>query len=369
MPFKLKVVCMRVLDIFILFSIVLLSCKSNEEISPSNSSSNPFSSASSIIPGVYVAGYDGVKQNGWGIGKVWKNEEVLFSSSSTSIIEDVFITGKDVYAVGFEFDGKITNATIWKNGVATILGNKIKGSYAHSLFVSGNDVYVCGRQDDSKGSPSAIIWKNGTPSILDLNGELYTIFVSGSDIYASGETGVYPTGGLSIFKNGRAIYFEKQGGYPTGMFVMGNDVYVSGYGNDNTGSQAKLWKNGVATILDKVATGSVSANDVFVSGNDVYVVGEKQLNTYNSFFSFYPSVAVLWKNGFATNLTNGNTRASANSVFVSGSDVFVCGYEFIHMSNTSGGGTNNGKIWKNGLAGAISKTNNNLIPTSIFVVK
>ncbi len=355
---------MRNLKFCILFSIILSGCKGNEEISPSNSSSNPLSSIPSKIPGVYVGGYEGK-----GVGKIWKNEDVLYSnSSSISPITDIFISGNDIYSVGDEFDGKITNATIWKNGVATILGNKIKSSYAKAVFVSGNDVYVCGSQEDAKGNPSAIIWKNGTPSILDLKGELYTIFVSGSDVYASGVTGVYPTGGFSIFKNGKSIYFEKQGGFPTGMFVLGNDVYVSGYGNDN-GSQAKLWKNGVATILDKVATGNISANDVFVAGNDVYVVGEKQLNTYNSFFNFYPSVAVLWKNGVATNLTNGNTKANATSVFVSGSDVYVCGYEFIHMYNTSGGGTNNAKIWKNGVTGVVSKTNNNLIPTSIFVIK
>ena len=361
---------MKNLKLFIFFSIVFSSCKTSETISPSSSSStssNPLSSVPSTIPGVYVGGYEG--KGGQGVGKIWKNEEVLYSnSSSSSLITDIFISGKDVYSVGNEFDGKITNATIWKNGIATILGNKVKSSSANAIFVLGNDVYVCGSQDDTKGNTSAIIWKNGVASVIDLIGELYTIFVSGSDVYASGETGVYPTGGLSIFKNGKSIYFEKQGGFPTGMFVSGNDVYVSGYGNDN-GSQAKLWKNGVVTILDQVKTGSISANDVFVSGKDVYVVGEKQLTTYNFDYKFYPTVAILWKNGIATNLSNGNTRANATSVFVSENDVYVCGYEFIHMSNTAGGGTNNGKIWKNGVTGVVSKTNNNLIPTSIFVVK
>ena len=209
-----------------------------------------------------MGGYEG--KGGQGVGKIWKNEEVLYSnSSSSSLITDIFISGKDVYSVGNEFDGKTTNATIWKNGIATILGNKVKSSSANAIFVLGNDVYVCGSQDDTKGNTSAIIWKNGVASVIDLIGELYTIFVSGSDVYASGETGVYPTGGFSIFKNGKSIYFEKQGGFPTGMFVSGNDVYVSGYGTGN-GMQAKLWKNGVVTIIDKIDSGvggDVSAND------------------------------------------------------------------------------------------------------------
>jgi hypothetical protein len=355
---------MRILKLFILFSIVLLGCKTEETISPSSTSSNPLSSGPSTIPGVYVGGYEGK-----GFGKVWKNEDVLYSnSSSISPITDIFISEKDVYSVGNEYDGKTTNATIWKNGIATILGNKVKSSYASAIFVSGKDVYVCGNQLDAKGDYTAVIWKNGISSVIDASGELYTIFVSGSDVYVSGSTGNSSNWGLSVFKNGKLLYFDKDGGYPTGMFVSGNDVYVSGYGNNN-GSQAKLWKNGVVTILDQVKTGSISANDVFVSGKDVYVVGEKQLTTYNFDYKFYPSVAILWKNGIATNLTNGNTRANATSVFVSGSDVYVCGYEFIHMSNTAGGGTNNGKIWKNGIPGAVSKTNNNIIPNSIFVVK
>jgi hypothetical protein len=353
---------MRVIFVFLILSTILFGCKTNEVVSPSSSTVNPLSTIPSTIPGVYVGGYDAVNQIGYGTGKVWKNEDVLFSSSSTSTIKDIFISGNDVYAVGMIYDGKKTNATIWKNGVATTLGNSTTESYANGVFVLGNDVYVCGKQNNS-----AVIWKNGVASTLDANGELYTIFVSGSDVYASGNVGLYPNDGMSIFKNNNSIYFEKNGGFPTGMFVSGNDVYVSGYGNDNTGSQAKLWKNGTVTILDKVKTGGISSEDVFVSGNDVYVVGSKTLaNIPGS--NLNPSLAILWKNGIATNLSNGNTRAKAMSVYVSGSDVYVVGVDFI--SESSGFYTGSlGVIWKNGVPTVVSKTNNNLIPTSIFVVK
>jgi hypothetical protein len=357
---------MRILKLFILFSIVLLGCKTEETISPSSTSSNPLSSGPSTIPGVYVGGYEG--KGGQGVGKIWKNEEVLYSnSSSSSLITDIFINGNDVYSVGNEFDGKTTNATIWKNGIATILGNKVKSSSANAIFVSGNDVYVCGNQEDTKGAYTAVLWKNGISSVIDARGELSTIFVSGSDVYVSGSTGNSSNWGLSVFKNGKLLYFDKDGGYPTGMFVSGNDVYVSGYGNNN-GSQAKLWKNGVVTILDQVKTGSISAKDVFVSGKDVYVVGEKQLTTFNFDYKFYPSVAILWKNGIPTNLSNGNTIAFATSVFVSGSDVYVCGYEYA-PTFISSIGSPSGKIWKNGVPSVVSKTNNNLTANSIFVVK
>jgi S-adenosylhomocysteine hydrolase len=82
-------------------------------------------------------------------------------------------------------------------------------------------------------------------------------------------------------------------------------VYVAG----RDGNVATLWKNGVAQNL---ANGAV-ANSVFVSGNDVYVVGYEDGGN--------GSVAKLWKNGVAQNLTAINIYAMdnyavANSVFV-----------------------------------------------------
>jgi hypothetical protein len=351
---------MKSLFVFLFPFIILCGCKNAETITPSSSSSNPLGSIPSSLPGVYVGGNDGLTPIGYGVGKIWKNEDVLFSSSNTSLVKDIFIYGNDVYAVGMEYFGNKTNATLWKNGIATTLGDKVTQSYAYAIFVSGNDVYVCGKQNNS-----AVIWKNGIPSILDPNGELYTIFVSGNDVYTSGSTGLNNDSGMSIFKNGKSIYFEKQGGFPTGMFVTGNDVYVTGYGTNN-GSQAKLWKNGTVTIIDKVSRGDISANGIFVSGSDIYIVGNKYVENN---LGLNLSVAVLWKNGVATNLTDGNSRASANDIFVTGGDVYICGYEFVSMQNTAGGGVNNGKIWKNGIPTVVSKSNNNLIPTSIFIVK
>jgi hypothetical protein len=343
---------------FILLMALFLGCKSVETITPINS-----------IQDVYIGGFDSVSKVS---GKVWKNEDVLFSNEfeRSSQILDIFISGKDVYAVGYQYNGNIPYyATLWKNGIPTILGDKKLYSFATSIFVSGNDVFVCGYQLAGNGFNS-LIWKNGIPEIIAPNCTLLSIFVSGLDVYTCGTTGNYPNKGLSIFKNSKEIYFEK-GAYPTGMFVSGKDVFVSGYtgglGNDpfspsfywGWGTQAKLWKNGLSTILSDVQTGFSRANDVFVSGNDVYVVGDKYI-TQNG-----PSKGMLWKNGIATNLTNGTTIAKASSVYVTGNDVYVCGYEI----NQVGAYRSNGKIWKNGVPSVVSKTNNNLYPTSIIVSK
>ena len=348
---------------------LFLGCKSAETITPINS-----------IQGVYVSGYDSLSKVN---GRVWKNEDLLFSveSEMSSQIFDIFISGKDVYAVGFlyEFKNNFQHfATLWKNGIPTILGDKKLSSYATGIFVSGGNVYVCGYQFGN--GVDALVWKNGIPEIIAPNCALRSIFVSGGDVYTCGMTGYYsrlstgnyPNQGLSIFKNSKEIYFEK-GAYPTGMFVSGNDVFVSGYsgyGYDPVtpsfylgwGTTAKLWKNGVSTILNDAPTGFSRANDVFVSGNDVFVVGDK-------FITKNQSIAMLWKNGVAKNLTNGSSGASSRSVYVSGDDVYVCGYDETTPNEFGFFTSYNGKIWKNGVSSVVSKTKNNLIPTSIFVVK
>jgi hypothetical protein len=56
-------------------------------------------------------------------------------------------------------------------------------------------------------------------------------------------------------------------------------------------------------------TNHAVANSVYVSGGDVYVAGYE----YNASVK---SVAKMWKNGVATALTNGKNHAFAYSIFV-----------------------------------------------------
>ena len=92
------------------------------------------------------------------------------------------------------------------------------------------------------------------------------------------------------------------------------NIYIVG---SNSTSDAVLWKNGVTTTLAPNAT----ANSIFVSGSDIYVAGKNS------------SGAVLWKNGTVNQLSSGG-NANESSVYVSGSDVYVAGTSF---------------VWKNGI--------------------
>lgn len=117
----------------------------------------------------------------------------------------------------------------------------------------------------------------------------------------------------------------------SGSVTETNDVYISGYEFSGSKIIAKYWKNGVATSLPSTQNYSY-ANSVFVSGNDIYVCGSEGSG---------PTTAKLWKNGTASNLTGTAGFAEAQSVFVSGNDVYVGG---ISDSNNYDPGV----IWKNG---------------------
>jgi hypothetical protein len=81
------------------------------------------------------------------------------------------------------------------------------------------------------------------------------------------------------------------------------NVYVTGYESNGTTFIAKLWKNGAATNLSDGINNTVALS-VYVHQNDVYVSGYE---------SGALTIAKLWKNGAATNLLDG-TRAT--SVYV-----------------------------------------------------
>jgi len=130
--------------------------------------------------------------------------------------------------------------------------------------------------------------------------------------------------------------YQVEGGVVTECNTKG--VYVAGYeilGSDK--SVAKVWKNGVATSLTNGSTRAYAAS-VYISENDVFVAGyENDGNNYNGNDNYL--VAKVWKNGVAISLTDGSTNGRANSVYVSGDDVYVAGTKATIAT-----------IWKNGVA-------------------
>jgi len=338
-----------------------------QNISSSSQTQNQEIVKSVRKPDVYVAGH--IDNH----AVLWKNgiAQVLGEGKANS----VFVSGNDVYVAGYE-EFPLFNAILWKNGVPHVLG---KGR-ANSVFVSGNDVYVAGIQERD-----ATLWKNGVALSLELWGN--SVYVSGNDVYVAGIQERVAT----LWKNGEAK--KLTGGeiqktsnsdgvyhYTTAhsVFVTGNDVYVAGEESyednrmENPICIAKLWKNGVAQNLTNESS-YAQANSVYVSNNNVYVVGyekiflEKPPDLPDEIDNIYIQTAKLWKNGVMQDLG----KDEANSVFVSGNDVYIAGSELSEIVDEFGYLLPElvpvAKIWKNGEATFLSKNSSNA--ASIFVVE
>ena len=134
------------------------------------------------------------------------------------------------------------------------------------------------------------------------------------------------------------------------------DIYIAGWEDNNATPRivlANIWKNGVLTNLNNGSLFKLS-NSIFVSGTDVYVAGIERTSDPKD-------IAIVWKNGVASPLTIGSDVAEANSVFVQGADVYVAGMERNSLSKDIA------KVWKNGVATALSNGAINTYANSVYV--
>jgi len=234
------------------------------------------------------------------------------------------------------------------------------GSYATSIYVVGDDVYVGGEQGNENGVAVAKLWKNGVAQNLtdgSSHARVHSVFVAGNDVYVAGseESKVsYLELGSDLRIASRVACLWKNGilqnlnidkskySEANSVFVLDGNVYVVG-----SYDGAKLWKNGVIYSLD-----GYTASSVFISGNDVYVAGYEVSEASDSIMTgprstiMSPPIARLWKNGIVQNLNLKSKYSKANSVFVLGSDVYVAGVEFLKSDYWR----ETAVLWKNGVA-------------------
>ncbi|MCL1908244.1 MAG: hypothetical protein FWG12_02605 [Holophagaceae bacterium] len=278
-----------------------------------------------------------------------------------SIANSVFVFGGDVYVAGQKHDPsqKKYVATIWKNGVSQYLDTTASGSsMATSVFVSQGDVYVAGIQALGNGPYMrgvvglATIWKNGTPQqLLDHHrNAANSVFVDGVDVYVAG---IFHDGKGSfsdIMKNGIPLYpitYSDSWYYDSivgnSVYVANGDVYVAGakFDPNQNMNSATVRKNGEIQFLG-VENGdhhiaSSTANSIFVSGENVYVVGNfNHISNHN--------YGALWINGTGHRIT-GSYSQEGNSIFVYGNDCYVAGE--VRNPPTMSLGSSYATLWKN----------------------
>jgi hypothetical protein len=274
---------------------------------------------------------------------LWINGTKNILSTSNGNAGQILSNGNDIYVAGYyELPSNNTNPggfmpvqyVYWKNGtenkVGPVVYRNIPGE--PTISIVNNNIYYTNSQ----------AWENGTQ--LDLNlgntGFIQMTTSLGDDIYFVGTDG---SGKMAYWKNGienDVIPNETTANAAYSLAVYSNNIYVGGADSMSMGT---VWTNGVPAVLQTTTPGSYVSvvNSLFVNGTDMYAMGELMVPTYvtNGNYSSFYSKPAYWKNGVENDLPlNGDMYGNANSVYVSGSDIYVCG-------STASGSV----YWKNGI--------------------
>lgn len=121
------------------------------------------------------------------------------------------------------------------------------------------------------------------------------------------------------------------------------DVYVVGSETTGSNSIVKVWKNGVASNVSDGTFSSYASSMYVAANNDIYVAG------YRYDAAGFATTAVYWKNGTETYIAGGGSDAYAEDVYVNGTDVYVAFYGYNAFTGISAA-----KLWKNGTSTFLS---------------
>jgi hypothetical protein len=286
-----------------------------------------------------------------GSATYWKNEVInnVTEPSDRATINSIIISGSDIHAVGIVTRTRNEVATYWKNGVEVSLSDGTTRMFATALAILNGDIHVVGYELINNRT-TAKYWINGVDTNLADGTIANDIFISGDDVYITGanrQTSKY-------WKNGISTNLGRGAG--TSIFVSENDVYVASVYTSNSLTYARYWKNGEA--IELAGSFHTFPSDIVVSGSDVYVCGYEYADGYAS------GNPRLWKNGEVVALQKKGNYAAANAVAISGTDVYVVGYDTpindIILSSV---------YWKNGELHQVGSANAYSYATSIFVSK
>ncbi|MDR1340399.1 MAG: BACON domain-containing protein [Prevotellaceae bacterium] len=198
---------------------------------------------------VYIGGHAEYSDTPWNRGMYWKNNVPHMMNSGRVSADDLASGSKiavadndDVYLLGSIYTSRsqLLKRGYWKNGEFTDLFGGFSSIRLNDICISGQDVYIVGTVNANDESRAAY-WKNGELLILtDSRSGAYSIAVSGNDVYISG----FDSGGSGYWKNGEFTRFSGTKGIAQSISVVDNDVYVmvTDYYYQST---AGIFKNGV----------------------------------------------------------------------------------------------------------------------------
>ncbi|HEY5369869.1 MAG TPA: hypothetical protein VIJ75_12855 [Hanamia sp.] len=275
-------------------------------------------------PNFYLAGQSNGKPC------LWINGTKNILSNSNGNANQILINGNDIYVTGY-YELPNTNlnpggfmpmqCVYWKNGVENKVGKIIygQGGFQTTISIVNNDIYYANGQ----------AWENGSQLNFNLAnmGFVQQTTSYGSNIYF---VGTDSSGKAVYWENGLEhdiISNETKSIVAYSLAVSSNNVYIGGEDSNQIGT---VWINGIPENLHFSIPGSyaVFVSSLFANGTDIYAVAELEVPTSmaNGSYSYFNNIPAYWKNGIENDLPlNGDSYGNASTVFVNGSDIYVCG--------------------------------------------
>ena len=284
---------------------------------------------------VYSAGYYRNSSNKK-VAAVYKNNQNLYEKTSGTYqfeSTSVVCKGSDVYwsVNWFSEDGNThTFADIYKNG-SVYLNSSTSGRSINDMFTFVNNIYAVGYQKDGSIN-KAVVWKNDDQAPYKTFGanDYESNATSGVPYTAEGNyfvVGGYQCTSISTYhgviwysKTNSALYTFPDGTKILDIFCYNNDIYSVGTAVEGSVQKLKVWRNNnlVYTLYEPFLSNRAS---IWVDANDIYVAARG---------SSYADI--IWKNG--TELYYGSI---IESVIANTDGVYAAGYE-----------NSGGIIWKDG---------------------
>ena len=269
------------------------------------------------------------------------SKDEIDTKPAISESKGIFICG-----IGWE-NGKVV-PRLWINSNIYNYENNGNGGIANDMAFLGSEIYTVGWIYNTDGSfKTHVVWKN-SKILTELTNTGFPVPFAiatnenNNDIYVVGleqQPGEWAK--AKIWKNGiKSSISTTDGAMPFDIEIRNNIVYIVGCIPQSNIDIAVVWKNGIPTFLtdgthDAVATSLTIIND------DIYVAGKEKSSNGNY-------IAKYWKNGEATNLTDGTFDALTTTIVVKNNIVYVAGSEY----NTNGKQV--AKYWKNGVQKILS---------------
>jgi len=221
-----------------------------------------------------------------------------------------------IYIFGNSYNGE---AVYWNNGRWIELSKTSNiGARVNGIAISGTNIYFVGRDGND-----AVYWLNGNRNILPRTqgrAEAKAIAISGSNIYIIGNNG--NNSGYWLNNNWNTL--TNRANEVDAITISGSNVYIAG----TEGKNLVYWVNGrkvvIPTELGVNSDPLITANlypfvkSIAVSGSDIYILG------YEGFQGHIEGV--YWLNGR-------RNRLDGNAITIFNSNIYIVGEvnrELIH---------------------------------------